>query len=127
MLPVPRFIISIYYFVPLRLPVTADIGGAAFRSLPVQSQVAADEFDLNNACRVLQSRLPLSNSARKYRVYAICDHEAAEFQVLSRQRVANGVAHCSGRKACRLQGLFDCVDPDVRHLRFCTQARSPQL
>jgi hypothetical protein len=49
MLSIPRFIMSVHYFIPRGMPVTADIGGAAFGSLSVQRQVAADEFNLNNA------------------------------------------------------------------------------
>src|SRR5947209_5481189 len=53
MLAIPRFIVSIDYFVPARQFEAADVRGSAFRSPPVNSQVTADQFDLDDMCRVL--------------------------------------------------------------------------
>src|SRR5262249_4139881 len=113
-LSIPRFIVSVHYFVPGRQFQTIDVRRAAFHPLAMQSQVAANHFDLSDACRSLQSGLSPSDAACEDGIYAVCDNNATELKIFGCQRVSYRVAHRADRVACSPQGLLDSVDTKIR-------------
>jgi hypothetical protein len=66
----------------------------------MQDQVAAYHFNLNDACRFLQSGLPPSEAACEDWIYAVCDNVAAKLEIFSRQCVGYNLARCADRVAC---------------------------
>lgn len=114
MLSIPLFIVAIHYFVPAWQFMTADVGGAAFRSPPVDSQVPADQFNLDDMCRALQGGLSPANAACLHWIDAVDNNGVAELEIFGGKDVGYGIPLYADGEACIPQALFNGVDPKIR-------------
>ncbi|CUT12375.1 hypothetical protein BF49_3455 [Bradyrhizobium sp.] len=66
----------------------------------MQGQVAANHFDLNDACRLLSGDLSPSDAACRDWINAVYDNDTTKLEIFSRECGGYHIAHRADRMTC---------------------------